>query len=105
VPIKVFVTGLLMLAATNAHHLGTLVARFAGCGVWWRLDGVLALSPSSISPSIEQLRHIGLGGELLLVFSALLVTGALVSNVARRWLRQWGDSLLRYRSSRPFTTR
>ena len=65
--------------------VGLLDAIFGGV-----LTGVSALSPSSMSPSIEQLRHIpGLGG--VLVFSALLLTGALVSNVAGRWwLQQWG---------------
>ena len=61
------------------------------------LDGVLSgvltgfeafLSPGA-QPSIDQLRSIhGLG--VILVFFALLVTGALVSNVAGRWwVRQW----------------
>jgi uncharacterized membrane protein len=61
------------------------------------LDGVLSgvltgfeafLSPGA-QPSIDQLRSIhGLG--VILVFLALLVTGALVSNVAGRWwVRQW----------------
>ncbi len=65
--------------------VGLLDAVFGGV-----LTGLSALSPSSMSSSIEQLRHIpGLG--VVLVFSALLVTGALVSNVAGRWwLRQWG---------------
>ncbi len=65
--------------------VGLLDAIFGGV-----LTGVSALSPSSMNPSIEQLRHIpGLG--VVLVFSALLVTGALVSNFAGRWwLRQWG---------------
>jgi uncharacterized membrane protein len=65
--------------------VGLLDAVFGGV-----LTGLSAVSPASMSPSIEQLRHIpGLG--VVLVFSALLVTGALVSNVAGRWwLRQWG---------------
>ena len=65
--------------------VGLLDAVFGGV-----LTGLSAVSPASMSASIEQLRHIpGLG--VVLVFSALLVTGALVSNVAGRWwLRQWG---------------
>lgn len=54
------------------------------------LTGLAAVVPNSAGIDIEQLRHIpGLG--VLLVFSALLVTGALVSNVAGRWwVKQWG---------------
>lgn len=65
--------------------VGLLDAIFGGF-----LTGVETFTPASMSPSIEQLRHIpGLG--VVLVFSALLVTGALVSNVAGRWwLKQWG---------------
>ena len=53
------------------------------------LTGLAALSPSSTSIVLEQLRHIpGLG--VVLVFTVLLVTGALVTNVAGRWwLAQW----------------
>jgi uncharacterized membrane protein len=48
-----------------------------------------ALTPDSAAPVIDWLRHIpGLG--VVLVFTALLLTGILVSNVAGRWwLRQW----------------
>ena len=48
-----------------------------------------------MTPSLAQLRHIpGLG--VVLVFSALLLTGAFVSNVAGRWwLRQWGGLFTR----------
>jgi uncharacterized membrane protein len=53
------------------------------------LTGFEALLPSASLPVINQLRAIhGLG--VILVFLALLITGALVSNVAGRWaLRQW----------------
>ena len=59
------------------------------------LTGLAALTPNAAGPLIEQLRHIpGLG--VVLVFSALLVTGALVSNVAGRWwLQQWGKLFTR----------
>lgn len=64
--------------------VGLLDAIFGGF-----LTGLAALTPASTGALIEQLRHIpGLG--VVLVFSALLVTGALVSNVAGRWwLKQW----------------
>ena len=48
-----------------------------------------AVTPTDLAPLIERLHHIpGLG--VLLVVAALLLTGALVANVAGRWwLRQW----------------
>ena len=53
------------------------------------LSGFEALLPMAALPMIDKLRAIhGLG--VILVFLALLLTGALVSNVAGRWLvRQW----------------
>ncbi len=65
--------------------VGLLDAIFGGF-----LTALAALVPKSAAIDIEQLRYIpGLG--VVLVFSALLLTGALVSNVAGRWwLKQWG---------------
>lgn len=53
------------------------------------LSGLEAFVPGGNSPAIDQLRSIhGLG--VILVLVTLLVTGALVSNVAGRWwIRQW----------------
>jgi len=53
------------------------------------LLGLAAVTPESLAPLIERLHHIpGLG--VLLVVSVMLVTGALVSNVAGRWwVKQW----------------
>jgi uncharacterized membrane protein len=91
VPIKKYLlTGLLVwlpLAITLWVLLwlvGMLDAIFGGF-----LTGLAALTPGSTSTLIETLRHIpGLG--VVLVFSALLITGALVTNVAGRWwLAQW----------------
>lgn len=90
-PIKKYLlTGLLVwlpLAITLWVLLwlvGLLDAIFGGF-----LTGLGAVTPQSTAEVIEQMRHIpGLG--VLLVFSALLITGALVSNVAGRWwLKQW----------------
>lgn len=90
-PIKKYLlTGLLVwlpLAITIWVLLwlvGLLDAIFGGL-----LTGLAAVTSASTGTVIEQLRHItGLG--VVLVFTALLVTGALVSNVAGRWwLKQW----------------
>ncbi len=90
-PIKKYLlTGLLVwlpLAITLWVLLwlvGLLDAIFGGF-----LTGVGALTPDSTRNFLAQLRSIpGLG--VVLVFSALLVTGALVTNVAGRWwLAQW----------------
>ncbi len=64
--------------------VGMLDAVFGGF-----LSGLAAVTPSSFGPAIERLQNIpGLG--VLLVASAMLVTGALVSNVAGRWwVKQW----------------
>ena len=64
--------------------VGLLDAIFGGL-----LTGLDALTPDSAAPVIERLRHIP-GFGVVLVFTALLLTGALVSNVAGRWwLQQW----------------
>ncbi len=53
------------------------------------LAGIAAVTPESLAPSIARLNSIpGLG--VVLVFTVMLVTGALVSNVAGRWwVKQW----------------
>lgn len=53
------------------------------------LSGLQAVLPDSLKGFFEQFKHVpGLG--VLLVFSGLLLTGALVTNVAGRWwLTQW----------------
>ncbi|MEN9375297.1 MAG: hypothetical protein RL710_454 [Pseudomonadota bacterium] len=90
-PIKKYLlTGLLVwlpLAITIWVLLwlvGLLDAIFGGL-----LTGIAAVSPASTGVLIDQMRRIpGLG--VILVFSALLLTGALVSNVAGRWwFNQW----------------
>ena len=64
--------------------VGMLDAVFFGL-----LAMLAAVLPADVDPLIARLHHIpGLG--VLLVATALLLTGALVSNVAGRWwLRQW----------------
>lgn len=87
---KYLITGLLVwlpLAITVSVLLwlvGILDGIFGGV-----LSGFEAFMPLGARPLIEQLRAIhGLG--VILVFGTLLITGALVSNVAGRWmLRQW----------------
>lgn len=90
-PIKKYlITGLLVwlpLAITVWVMLwlvGLLDGVFGGL-----LSGLGAVLPASMVPLLEQLRSVhGLG--VILVLTALLVTGALVSNVAGRWwLAQW----------------
>ena len=56
------------------------------------LSGLAAVTPHSLAPLIERLRSIpGLGVLLLTAF--MLITGALVSNVAGRWLLKKWDAL------------
>jgi uncharacterized membrane protein len=64
--------------------MGTMDAVFFGL-----LAMLSAVTPTDLAPLIERLHHFpGLG--VLLVVSGMLLTGALVSNVAGRWwLRQW----------------
>ena len=87
---KYLITGLLVwlpLAITVgvlSWLVGVLDGVFGGV-----LSGFEALLPTGTKPVIDRLRAIhGLG--VILVFATLLITGALVSNVAGRWmLRQW----------------
>jgi uncharacterized membrane protein len=53
------------------------------------LTAVMTIAPANMIPTIERLRHIpGLG--VVLVFGFMLITGAMVSNVAGRWwVEQW----------------
>ena len=64
--------------------VGLLDAVFVGV-----LSALAAVTPDSVAPLIVRLQNIpGLG--VLLVFSIMLFTGALVSNVAGRWwVKQW----------------
>jgi uncharacterized membrane protein len=91
VPIKKYlITGLLVwlpLAITVWVMLwlvGLLDGVFGGL-----LSGLSAVLPDSVMPLLDRLRAVhGLG--VILVLTTLLVTGALVSNVAGRWwLVQW----------------
>ncbi len=87
---KYLITGLLVwlpLAITvwvMAWLVGLLDGVFGGL-----LSGLGAVLPDSVMPMLERLRAVhGLG--VILVLSTLLVTGALVSNVAGRWwFVQW----------------
>lgn len=90
-PIKKYlITGLLVwlpLAITVWVMLwlvGLLDGVFGGL-----LSGLSAVLPDSVMPLLDRLRAVhGLG--VILVLTTLLVTGALVSNVAGRWwLVQW----------------
>lgn len=87
---KYLLTGLMVwlpLAITIGvlmWSIGVLNGVFGGF-----LSGLTAVTPDSFEPFLERLRHIpGLG--VFLVVSVLFFTGALVSNVAGRWVvNQW----------------
>jgi uncharacterized membrane protein len=93
---KYLLTGLLVwlpLAITIWVLLwlvGMLDAIFGGL-----LTGLEAITPATADDTFKVLRNIpGLG--VILVFSVLMVTGALVSNVAGRWwFQQWDRVLTR----------
>ena len=93
---KYLLTGLLVwlpLAITIWVLLwlvGMLDAIFGGL-----LTGVEAITPAAAEDTFKMLRNIpGLG--VILVFSVLMLTGALVTNVAGRWwFNQWDRVLTR----------
>ena len=93
---KYLLTGLLVwlpLAITIWVLLwlvGMLDAIFGGL-----LTGVEAITPAAADDTFKMLRNIpGLG--VILVFSVLMLTGALVTNVAGRWwFNQWDRVLTR----------
>lgn len=90
---KYLITGLLVWLplAITVWIMLWLVALLDGIfgGV---LSGFEAFLPSNGNPVIDQLRSIhGLG--VILVLATLLVTGALVSNVAGRWFVRQGDRI------------
>jgi len=70
--------------------VGMLDAIFAGL-----LTGMEAITPAAADDTFKMLRNIpGLG--VILVFSVLMLTGALVTNVAGRWwFNQWDRVLTR----------
>lgn len=87
---KYMLTGLMVwlpLAITIAV-LSYLVNSLDGI-LGWLLSGLSAVTSPELAPDIQRLRNIpGLG--VLLVAAVMLVTGALVSNVAGRWwMKQW----------------
>lgn len=91
---KYLLTGLLVWLPTAVTVwvllwvMGLLDGIFVGL-----LTAVQAVSPDSTAAFWEQFKHIpGLG--VVLVFSSLLLTGALVSNVAGRWWLNHWDNLL-----------
>lgn len=87
---KYMLTGLMVwlpLAITIAV-LSYLVNSLDGI-LGWLLSGLSAVASPELGPVIQRLRNIpGLG--VLAVAAVMLVTGALVSNVAGRWwIKQW----------------
>jgi len=95
VPIKKYLlTGLLVWLpmAVTVWVLLWLIGLLDGVFIGL-MSGLGAVLPEKLMPLLDRLSAIhGLG--VILVFSVLLVTGALVSNVVGRWwLRQW-DTIL-----------
>ncbi len=87
---KYLLTGLLVWLPTATTFAVLLWLMELLDGIFVGLLTVLqAMLPESLLNSLEYFKHIpGLG--VILVFGGLLLTGALVTNVAGRWwLRQW----------------